>query len=127
MSQPSSQWQAWFDEICRKHAIRPVSPTGKFQPDPNDAFKLAALQWWAFTIGQVAIETYATDRRQYARISKVLSDATVALRALAGDNRPKALDAILCETTAECPDGWVCDAGTCEPEFAPPSPSYKQS
>jgi hypothetical protein len=36
------------------------------------------------TMGRIAIEVYATDRRQFERMSKILSDAAAALQSLDG-------------------------------------------
>lgn len=118
----SEQWQAWLDSICKEYAIS-QGKTGRFEPSPDDAFKLAALQWWTHTIGRVLIEVYATDRRQYDRMAAILSDARDALRAL--DGRKKLVnDGDACSTDHDCPDGFFCDNGTCEPRGAlPPTPT----
>src|SRR5688572_17585181 len=72
-SKRSEQWQAWVKQVCEENAV--TGKTGRFEPSPDDAFKLAALQWWTHTIGRIAIEIYATDRRQFDRMSRILSDA----------------------------------------------------
>lgn len=121
----SRQWQAWFDEICQENKVSPAE-TGKFQPEAGDAFKLAAIQWWAANIARLAIELYATDRRQYDRMSRVFRDAAAALEALAGQKRAIRQDTIGCSSDPECPPGWYCDEGTCVPEdglMPPTSPS----
>ena len=124
MAERSREWQAWFDEICQENPVS-ASGTGKFQPDPSDAFKLAAIQWWASNIARLAIELYATDRRQYNRMSRVFKDAAAALEGLAGEKRVKMSDLIGCQTDPECPPGWYCDEGTCVPEdgLLPPAPA----
>jgi len=109
----SAEWQAWLDGICRQYAVS-EGKTGRFEPNPDDAFKLAALQWWTHNIGKVLIEVYATDRRQYARIAGVMSDAVAALHALAGPQRVSA-DSTACSTDQDCPRGFFCADGTCEP------------
>ena len=112
-SKQSDQWQAWVDSVCRENAVSP-DKTGRFEPNADDAFKLAALQWWTHEIGQVLIEIYATDRRQYDRIARIMSDASAALRSLAGAKKLMA-DGDACQTDQDCPRGYYCDEGTCEP------------
>src|SRR4030095_13283018 len=85
-SKRPEQWQAWVESICREYTVRPET-TGRFEPNPSDAFKLAALQWWTHEIGRTLIEMYATDRRQFKRMSRIVSDAAAALRSLAGEKK----------------------------------------
>lgn len=112
-SNRSTEWQAWLDSICKQRAVSPTR-TGRFEPNPDDAFKLAALQWWTHTIGRVLIEVYATDRRQFDRMSLILGDAKAALRSLAGEKKLMA-DGDSCSIDTDCPRGFFCDQGTCEP------------
>jgi hypothetical protein len=116
-SNRSRQWQAWFDSICGEYEVGPKK-TGRFEPNPEDAFKLAALQWWTHTLGRTLIEVYATDRRQYDRMSKILSDAHTALRLLAGPQALTIAGGDACSTDQDCPKGFFCDEGTCEPLLA---------
>ena len=121
-SKRSAEWQAWLDKICSEYQVA-EGKTGRFEPNPDDAFKLAALQWWLHDIGRILIEVYATDRRQFDRMSALLSDAAAAVRALAGHKKITA-DGDACSTDQDCPRGYFCDQGTCEPIGAvPPSPS----
>jgi hypothetical protein len=56
-------------------------------------------------------------------MSAILSDARTALRALAGGKKLMA-DGDACSTDQDCPRGFYCDNGTCEPIGAqPPSPT----
>ena len=50
-SKRSEQFQAWLDGICKEIKLEQERRTGRFQPEPDDAFKLAALQWWTHTLG----------------------------------------------------------------------------
>ena len=120
----SKEWQAWFDQICQDNPVRP-SGTGKFEPEVTDAYKLAAIQWWTATITRAALELYATDRRQYDRMARVLLDATRALEALSGEKKLLRADTVACQADPDCPPGWICDQGTCVPEdgFMPPLPA----
>jgi hypothetical protein len=112
-SQRSRQWKAWIDSICQEHQVS-TKKSGRFEPNPDDAFKLAALQWWTHEIGRILIEVYATDRRQFDRMSMILSDSRAALRSLAGGKKLMA-DGDACSTDQDCPRGFFCDEGTCEP------------
>jgi hypothetical protein len=43
-SNRSGQWQAWLQSICDEYKVA-TGKTGRFEPNADDAFKLAALQW----------------------------------------------------------------------------------
>jgi Cys-rich repeat protein len=85
----------------------------KWQPKGEDAFKLAALRWWALVIEQVAIEAYATDRKRFKDLSRILSTCRDQLKGLPGATQDPAF--VMCRTDLDCPDGFYCNEGTCEP------------
>ena len=113
-SRRSAEWRAWVESVCSEHNVGSRKDGGKFEPHADDAFKLAALQWWTHTIGKTLIEVYATDRRQYRRMSQIMGDATAALHSLVGDGLVGG-EQIACQTDEDCPRGYYCRDGTCEP------------
>lgn len=77
-------------------------------PEPDDAIRLAALRWFALEMERISIEVYATDKRKFAKLEKILRKA---LRMLGDVHEP--LHAMSDE---ECPDGYIrCKDGTCAP------------
>jgi len=90
----------------------------KWQANPDDAIKLAALRWFALNIEAAAIQMYATDSSRYAEVEIVLK---TCLAGVAG------LRKTLGEPDGDCPPGFVlCRDNVCSPmcDFEdPPKPS----
>ena len=77
-------------------------------PEPDDAIRLAALRWFALEMERISIEIYATDKRKFALMEKVLR-GTIAKLNFVREN----LNAL---SDDECPDGYIrCKDGTCAP------------
>jgi hypothetical protein len=76
--------------------------------DPNDAINLAALRWYACTIERICIEIYATNRKKFTRLEKLLNRQVKELEALGAI-------AALADDDA-CPPGYVmCEDRLCAP------------
>ena len=86
--------------------------TGPIKQDwvgkPQDAINLAALRWYVCTIDRLCIEIYATNRRKYPKLAKLLKKQLNELKALGTSAKV--------EDDDECPPGFVkCDDGLCAP------------
>ena len=79
----------------------------KWQPNPDDAIKLAALRWFALTIESSAIQIYATDARQYAALEQVLHACVDGIRGLNKD--------FVLGGDDDCPPGFVQCGNECAP------------
>jgi hypothetical protein len=69
----------------------------KWQPQGDDAIKLAALRWFSCTIEAQAIQIYATDSRKYQEMVEALRGCVESLRSISGD----------VEDSGDCPPGYV--------------------
>jgi hypothetical protein len=79
----------------------------RWQPDPNDAIRLAALRWFALEIEKLAIELYASDRATYRAMEDVLTGTVRQM----GELSKK-----LMVQDEECPEGYErCKDGLCAP------------
>ena len=77
-------------------------------PEPDDAIRLAALRWFALEMEKISIEIYATDKRKFALMERVLR-GTIAKLNFVRENLQALSD-------DECPDGYIrCKDGTCAP------------
>jgi hypothetical protein len=77
----------------------------KWQPQGDDAIKLAALRWFACTIEAQAIQIYATDSGKYQAMVEVLRGCVENLRDVSGD----------VEDSGDCPPGYVLCGTECAP------------
>ena len=80
----------------------------KWEPSSNDATAFAAFRWFANTIENDSLELYATDRRHFPEIERVLRDTLKELKRV----RESGLRA---GDEGGCPDGWVLCDGICKP------------
>ena len=79
----------------------------KWQADPDDAIRLAALRWFALEIEKLAIEIYASDKTTYRAMETVLTNTVKQM----GELSKK-----LMLEDDECPEGYVlCKNGLCAP------------
>lgn len=79
----------------------------KWQADPDDAIRLAALRWFALEIEKLAIELYASDKTTYRAMEEILIGTVKQM----GDLSTK-----LMLQEDECPEGYVlCKDGLCAP------------
>jgi hypothetical protein len=79
-----------------------------WQPDPNDAIRLAALRWFTLELERLSIEIYASDKTKYAAMDKVFR---TAIKELGQVGRRSGLQA-----EEDCPDGYIlCKDGLCAP------------
>ena len=78
----------------------------KWQPQANDAIKLAAVRWFACAIEMEAIQVYATDSAKFD-----------AIRAVLGECMTKVHDLIKKPLTGDedCPPGYVMCGNECAP------------
>jgi hypothetical protein len=85
-----------------------ASSTGKWQPRPDDAIRLAALRWFALELERLSIEIYASNQAAYPQMESVLRQA---MKSMGDVSRRVNLAA-----DGECPDGYVlCKDGICAP------------
>ena len=84
----------------------------KWQPSPEDAISLAALQWFTHAIGQISIEVYATDLTKFKEMETVLAEALRRLKGLKGGKaKTRSFD-----EGDGCPEGYIkCRDGLCSP------------
>jgi len=78
----------------------------KWEGDPTDAMKLAALRWFALMIEGKAISIYATDRDTYPKLEAILRDC---MRRLEGVSPRPIAD------PGDCPPGFVMCGSDCAP------------
>jgi hypothetical protein len=79
-----------------------------WQADPDDAIRLAALRWFAIEIERLSIEIYASDKRKYRTMERLLRRTVKRMGAI-GDRTNVLRD-------EECPNGYVlCKDGLCAP------------
>ena len=71
-----------------------------------NAVEIATFRWHANNLENEALALYVTDRTKFDRIWRVLRDASQALKALRGS----------CSSNEDCPDGWHCSGGECQPD-----------
>jgi hypothetical protein len=84
----------------------PKATQNKWQPQENDAIKLAALRWFALRAETEAIQVYATDSSLYEQIGKIMGTCIKQIhdlrKNLAGDD-------------GDCPPGYVMCGTECAP------------
>ena len=78
---------------------------GKWEPQPDDAIKLAALRWFACTIEAEAIQLYATNSGKYDVMVEALRACVQSLRDASGAE----------EGDEDCPPGYVRCGRECAP------------
>jgi len=78
----------------------------KWQPQANDAIKLAAIRWFACAIEMEAIQIYATDSAKFEAISAALGDCVTKVHGLI--KKPITGD-------VDCPPGYVLCGDECAP------------
>jgi hypothetical protein len=88
----------------------------KWQPEPDDAIRLAALRWYALTIEAQAIQLYATDSSKYGAVETILRDAVKLMDAV----RPSPIGG-----GGDCPPGFVMCGGECAPMCLQPDLSAR--
>lgn len=79
----------------------------KWQAQPDDAIKLAALRWFACIIEAEAIQIYATDSTKYEAIEKVMRTCVKQIH----DLKKK----FSLADESECPPGYVMCRNECAP------------
>ncbi|HEY7474803.1 MAG TPA: hypothetical protein VH679_07310 [Vicinamibacterales bacterium] len=84
----------------------------KWQTDPTDAAALAAFRWHANRLENLAISKYVTRRETFDNILAALSKAARELRTLNSASNE------MCSIDADCPRGYHCNNGDCEPDEA---------
>ena len=87
----------------------------KWQSNPDDAIKLAAIRWFAATIEATSIQMYATNPSRYKEIEAILKACLGGL----GKQLPS-----FGLADADCPPGFVlCRDNLCSPmcEWEPPA------
>jgi hypothetical protein len=82
----------------------------KWEPSSNDATAFAAFRWFANTIENDALELYATDRRHFPEIERVLRETLKELKRVRESSALRSG-----EEEGGCPDGWVLCDGICKP------------
>lgn len=80
----------------------------KWEPSPNDATNIAAFRWFANQIENEALELYASDQGNFARLEDVLRNTLKEL----GYIREKSF---IPQEENGCPDGWILCDGICKP------------
>ena len=78
----------------------------KWTPHALNAVEFATIRWHANNLENVAIGLYVTERSKFLKICKVFQTASKSLQALRGS----------CESNDDCPDGWHCSNGECQPD-----------
>jgi hypothetical protein len=86
----------------------------KWQPDPFDPAALAAFRWYVNELENLASMLYITDRNTYDEILTILKVARVALKSV----KKNKLMSQQCDSSADCPRGYQCVDGQCEPDTA---------
>lgn len=79
-----------------------------WDPSPKDAISLAAFRWFANTIENCAIELYATERKSFKEVERVL-------RATLRELERIRVSHVIPEEENGCPDGYVLCHGICRP------------
>lgn len=93
-----------------KPATRVSTGARRWQADPNDAIRLAALRWFALEIERRSIEIYATDRKRFTSIENLLRQALRQLQAVRGQVMSLEVE------QEDCPMGYLlCKDGLCAP------------
>lgn len=82
----------------------------KWQPDPTDAAAFAAFRWHVNRLENIAISKYVTRRDKFEDILAVLSRTAKEL------GRLNSLSGEMCSIDADCPRGYHCNNGDCEPD-----------
>ena len=94
-----------------KNPRKPKATPSVKQPwvaDPKDAINLAALHWYALTIDRLCIELYATNRKAFPELEKLLQSQVKALYAFSKD--------VGLTDDDRCPGGYMmCPDGLCAP------------
>lgn len=80
--------------------------TGRWQPGPDDAIKLAAIRWYLCAIEMEAIQLFATDPSQYEAIETKMSNCIDAIHGL---------KKTIIGEDGECPPGYVMCGDECAP------------
>jgi hypothetical protein len=77
-------------------------------PHPHNAVELATFRWHANNLENAAINLYVTDRAKFLKICAVFAEAAKKMKGLKGS----------CTDNDDCPDGWHCSGGECQPDAA---------
>jgi|SRR6187401_1422256 hypothetical protein len=86
----------------------PRKPTRhKWQGEPNDAIKLAALRWYALMAETSMIQIYATNPSYYKTLCGIMRDTIKALE--------KVTEKPLGDPDGDCPEGYVRCGRECAP------------
>jgi hypothetical protein len=89
-----------------KKSTTPVKQAWVAQP--QDAINLAALHWYALTVDRLCIEIYATNRKKFRELERLLQSQVKALYEFAENVRFTDDD--------ECPPGYMmCSDRLCAP------------
>jgi hypothetical protein len=75
-------------------------------PNNLNAVELATFRWHANNLENEAISLYVTHREKFGDICQVFKTASESLRGLRGS----------CRENSDCPDGWHCSSGECQPD-----------
>jgi hypothetical protein len=90
----------------KKKTTRPRRAVWQAQPD--DAIRLAALRWFALEVERLSIEIYATDKRRYVPVERLLRDTLKRMGTIRASAKV--------DDPGVCPDGYVlCKDGLCAP------------
>jgi hypothetical protein len=94
-----------------KKTRKKVTPRPRvWKAHPDDAIRLAAVRWFTLELERLAIEIYATDKTQYARIEKLLGQTLSRMGSLGTKV------AELSFREEDCPMGYyLCKDGLCSP------------
>lgn len=80
----------------------------RWRPHDLNAVELATFRWHANNLENAAINLYVTDRVKFMKICAVFAEAAKKMQALKGS----------CSENDDCPDGWHCSGGECQPDAA---------
>lgn len=81
-------------------------PPSKWKAHDLNAVEMATFRWHANNLENEALRLYVTNREKFGRICKVFEKASKDLKALRGS----------CRENEDCPDGWHCSSGECQPD-----------
>ncbi len=88
-----------------KSSSKPVGPR-RWQASTMNAVEFATFRWHANSLENKAISLYVTNREKFPQICQAFILAANRLRALTNS----------CSSNEDCPDGWHCSNGECQPD-----------